>query len=127
MIRWKVELSNGEVVEEGMMPWIELPGERKPWPRLCAYLEEYDLHVTKLSVLSADETLVQRTGFESCFVEYDLEIDNVFGGPISISSLHVGFYFNDRVEHIYIDMQTGKIKTKTTDTYKAMCPSRKAS
>jgi hypothetical protein len=127
MIRWKVELSNGEVVEEGVMPWVELPGERLPWPRLCAYLEENNLYVTKFWALNGPNDLFQRQDFQSCFVEYDMELDNIMGGPTATTSLHTGFYYEGLVDHIYIDMETGELTVKRTDTYKAMMPSRKNS
>lgn len=125
MIRWKVELNNGEIAEEGRMPWLELPGERLPWPRLCAYLEENDLHITSFSVLKDDDLIFKKQQFYSCFVEYDMELDNIMGGPSAKTLLHTGFYYDEGVDHVYVDLETGEMQIDETDEYAALCPSRR--
>jgi hypothetical protein len=46
--RWVATLSNGTTFVEHTGDYRIIPGERKPWVRLCAFLAENDLHLTAL-------------------------------------------------------------------------------
>lgn len=45
---WVVTLSNGETAVEHTGNWSEIPGERKPWVRLCNYAGKNGYHLTSL-------------------------------------------------------------------------------
>lgn len=123
MINWRVELSNGDVAEQGEMPWVELPGERLPWPRLCAHLEEHNLYITKFWILQNGEIVASKDDFDSCFVEYDVELDNILGGPTATTLLYTGFFYDDRVDHILVNTETGELFTHVSKDFIAMAPS----
>jgi len=134
MIRWKAQLSNGELATEGVVPWVELPGERLPWPRLCAYLEENELHIEGLGLLDDQDNPIVFPSDSVCWlsqdkdpeyygVQYDINVDNLFGDSTIENLVHVSFHFNDYVDHIWVSSEDGRIESSRTDVWTAMCPS----
>lgn len=47
-VRWVVTLNNGTTAVEHSGDYQVVPGERKPWVRLCEFAAENDLHITSL-------------------------------------------------------------------------------
>lgn len=46
--KWVATLSDGTTAAEYTGEWQIIPGERKPWVRLCQYALDNDLHITSL-------------------------------------------------------------------------------
>jgi hypothetical protein len=46
--RWVATLSDGTSAVEHSGEYTIIPGERKPWVRLCEFAAEHDLHLTSL-------------------------------------------------------------------------------
>ena len=47
-IRWIATLSDGNTAVDQTGEWTEIPGERKPWVRLCDFAAKNKLHLTSL-------------------------------------------------------------------------------
>lgn len=47
-VRWVATLSDGSTAVEHSGEYQIVPGERKPWVRLCEFAAENDLHLTSL-------------------------------------------------------------------------------
>lgn len=47
-VTWVATLSDGSTVAEHTAEYTVLPGERKPWVRLCSFLADNDLQLTSL-------------------------------------------------------------------------------
>ena len=55
-VLWSVALSNGREFHENKAPFERIDGERSPWGRLEAYLEEHKVRITALWLTSPDGT-----------------------------------------------------------------------
>lgn len=105
MIKWRATLSDGTVATQDEGEWIENPGERLPWNRLCKYSAENGLVVDKLEV-DIDGRLVylpfdlQRFSLvnqkpNSFDIMYHMEVDNLLtGGNTSIYIDTIAHYKN---------------------------------
>jgi hypothetical protein len=48
VVKWVATLSDGTTAVDQTGEWVEKPGERKPWVRLCEFAAKNKLHLTSL-------------------------------------------------------------------------------
>ena len=64
-VRWVATLSDGSTVVEDSGEFVEVPGERKPWVKLCSYLGGNGLHLTSLRLNFKGRTIhLPRANFD---------------------------------------------------------------
>jgi hypothetical protein len=133
MIKWVATLSNGEIATEGEEPWSVIPEERLPWPRLCKYLQENNLHIDDVKILDEDNNVIltqvedewNSKGEQPLYysIQYDVELDNILGGGVSKTFLHLASHYDDHIEHFYIDFGTKEVRSEITKEYSPIVPS----
>lgn len=115
MVRWVAKLSNGDVAEQDIPPWVEIEGERLPWARLCNYLAYNNLYIDELVVKYADnEWVFFKPNALFYSVENVLEVDNLLGEKQYRNMLHVAAHYPNDVEHVYIDVNEEVLVLKET-------------
>lgn len=108
--RWVATISDGTVATELEGEWTIIPGERKPWVRLCQKLHQEGTWITSLRLNVNGQTIHlprQNNKFESepplyYDVCYHAEIDDIFGDRTQKDYVDIGaFYDTFSVHYIH--------------------------
>jgi len=102
--QWIALLSDDTVAVEDEGEWVRKPGERLPWPRLAAYVEENDLFLKQLKFRNGDHFLNLAPGADYYFVQYSVQVDNIFGARQHTDFVDVGMGFGSTNIHYVYDL-----------------------
>lgn len=119
-VQWIATLSNGETVVEHFGDYTEIPGERKPWVRLCKFLAENDLRLTSLHlnvngrIITMPSENFAKFGIDSSFDPHSYSLQYYLEGEIDQTGELTNQRFIDLITHFdsfdvhYVsDLQTG--------------------
>lgn len=87
---WIAELSDGSIVVEGEGEWVERPGERLPWVRLCRYATASGLRVVSLGLPN-----FRMPDAPQYSIVYHLVVDDALGGQEITEYINLGSHYGN--------------------------------
>lgn len=134
-IKWVATLSDGSTAAEESGHWRTVPGERKPWVRLCAFAEQEGLHITSLRLNIDGRTIhMPREAFARFSLEgltpsfysvsHHLEVDDPLGEARRSDFISLATHFPDFTIHYVQDTNDGNNSwVVVTKPHEALAPS----
>jgi len=130
---WVATLSDGTTAVENLGEWGIIPGQRKPWVRLCEKLATEGKYITSLRLRIGERT-IHLPRIENKFPSkapsyyslcYHLEVDDVLGGMKEKYFIDLAAHYDDFAVHYIQDTTEGNNSWITVTDNKALAPSPK--
>ena len=130
-VKWIATLSDGATAVEHKGEYKIIPGERKPWVRLCRNLASEGKWITSLRVQIGKKT-VHLPRIEGKFKTrppkyyslcYHMELDDIFGTPKEKHFIDLSAHYGDFAVHYIQDITEGNNAWVTVTDNDAVEPS----